>query len=386
MLLMTRQYFPFIQFDNFKKLLVNLHKHSRRSDIKLSQFKDTVVHLIGYENFAHFKNAVEKSKTEPLYLKYGKKYSMEGNCGEYLLYPLSNQIRKLLEIPFDLYFDVLEKQIMRFTTKKPYLIIDGGVYSDEAFSKAITAAKSRTKKLAVLCMAHNKTDALAIFWSTKIETNFQHPMSFYDDSDIDEVRFLGLSHLQPKGASLPYTNHNIELQQLKRPDIAMKYWANINNHTPLQKLLSIAEDDISFRTRCYIDEYTANFSLSNAINIKAERLYTIEFSTREGTFMGPLHTFYKDFLNKSIEMETLTIEDIIKRVYEARAELQKNYGKDNFSLYIISNGILFFEQLAPELTVPLEEVFRTKMSPDHFDIIIKIFGLNHTDIKNMVRF
>ncbi len=285
MLLMTRQYFPFIQFDNFKKLLVNLHKHSRRSDIKLTQFKDAVAHLLEYENFSHLKNAVEKSKTESLYIKYGSAYSMKGSCGEYLPHPFSHQIRKLLEIPFDLYFDVLEKQIMRFTTKTPYLIIDGSVYSDKEFDRVTSNTLSNTKKLAVLCMANNKTDALATFWSAKIEEKFQHPMCFYDDSDINEARFLGLSHLQPKGASSPYTSHDNELPQLKRPDIAMKYWADIHDHHTLQKLLLIAEDDITFRTRYYLDEYAANVNFADTINIKAKRLYCIELSTPEGIYI-----------------------------------------------------------------------------------------------------
>lgn len=83
MLLMTRQYFPFINFNDFKKIIVNLHKHSCRSDIPLSKFKNEVALLIGYENFSHLKNSIEQTKKDRLFIDYGNKYEFSYSCGMY---------------------------------------------------------------------------------------------------------------------------------------------------------------------------------------------------------------------------------------------------------------------------------------------------------------
>ncbi|MGC3835597.1 hypothetical protein ACPSKX_15850 [Moritella viscosa] len=70
MLNMQRQIFPLIDTSDFKKILNNLHKNTRRTDITLTDFKNEIVKMIGYDNFSHFSNSVLKSKQIPQYADY----------------------------------------------------------------------------------------------------------------------------------------------------------------------------------------------------------------------------------------------------------------------------------------------------------------------------
>ncbi|OEE78614.1 hypothetical protein [Vibrio genomosp. F6] len=381
MLLMTRQYFPFINFNDFKKIIVNLHKHSCRSDIPLSKFKNEVALLIGYENFSHLKNSIEQTKKDQLLIDYGNEYEFSYSCGMYLLDALSAPIRKLLQIPFDLYTDVIEQQYIRFTNKKPYLVIDGKVYNCDHFSKGIEDS-NKDKTLALLCLAKNESDAIASFWTTKLEGKFNHITSFYDDSEVNDVRPLTFSHLTPPCASTLSIDMPVGLRQLKRPEIALCNWADANKNEELLKLLQLASNDTKFRCRIYLDEYTHDVKLSPDLSIKADRVYTIEVSTQDGIYIGPLDQLYLDLIGTKINLDTFSPQDVIDHVYAIQKHLASTYGEKQYSIYILSNGIKYLESLDKNLVMSLSEALaQPNPVPNHLHALLKAFCISESIIK-----
>lgn len=381
MLLMTRQYFPFINFNDFKKIIVNLHKHSCRSDIPLSKFKNEVALLIGYESFSHLKNSIEQTKKDQFVMENNKQYEFNYSCGMYLLDAISAPIRKLLQIPSDLYTNVVEQQYIRFTNKKPFLVINGKAYNCDNFSTGIEDSK-KSKKLALLCLANNESDAISIFWTTKLERKFTHITSFYDDSEINDVRQLNLSHLSPQCASILTPDEPVGLRQLKRPEIALANWADVHKNEALLELLKLASNDDTFRCRIYLDEYTHDVKLSPNLYIKAERIYTIEVSTQDGIYIGPLNQIYFDLIGTKINLVTFSPQDIINHVYAIQKHLASTYGENKYSIFILSNGIKYLECLDKDLVMSLSEALLQQNSDSrHLRALLKVFCISDSLIK-----
>lgn len=373
---MHRQFLPFINFDDFKKILNNLHKHSCRTDISLTYFKNEVVKSIGYQNFSHFKNAIIDSRKDDLYLSYGNSYDFSQSNGSFILDAIYKKVRTLLGIPFDLYTEVLEQQVIRFSNKKPFLIVNGKIYTQDNFHQGLEDIKKTANSFILLCMANDSDDARACFSSVMIEKEVNHIRSYYDDSNVNEVRDLALSHLQPACASPLWVMSEHELNQMKRPDIAMRHWAKINNDNNLQKLLDISESDNRFRCRVYYDEYTHNCKPKNNLIIKARRVYTIELSTPDGLYIMPLDTLSKTLFNEDIDLNKMTPSDIIYHVKTIKNRLIEKHGINKVSIYVISNGVSYLDSLDKEMVISLSDALRGSFSShEHLISMLTAFGL-----------
>lgn len=375
---MQRQIFPLIDTRDLKKILNNLHKNTRRTDITLTNFKNEIVKMIGYDNFSHFSNSVLKSKQIPQYADYVNTHGFNYSNGGYLIYLLQKQVRKLLGIPADLYINFLDEQMARFTKKIPFLVINGAVYSEFQFDTVLKSIDNEPSSKILLCLAHDKTDALTCYRNLLIEEPFQHVVSFYDDSDIGDVRDFQLSHLQPSCASPLWSDDNSDdLHQLKRPDIALKFWAENNKSERLLELLDIASNDTRFSCRIYLDEFNSNCKFKDDLSIKAHRLFTLEINTPDGLLLASPKYAAKYYFDESITPEQLkTADSIIQLVKNIKSKLVDKYGP--VSIYIISNGVSLLESCNSELVVPLSEVLKGEFfSNEHRDGVLKSFGIKN---------
>jgi len=378
MLNMQRQIFPLIDTSDFKKILNNLHKNTRRTDITLTNFKNEIVKMIGYDNFSHFSNSVLKSKQIPQYADYVNNHGFNYSNGGYLIYLLQKEVRKLLGIPVDLYTNFLDEQMVRFTKKKPFLVINGSVYFEAQFDIALKCLDNDPSSRILLCLAHDKNDALTCYSNLLIEDPFQHIVSFYDDSDIGDVRDFQLSHLQPNCASPAWVDDNPDdLQQLKRPDIALKFWAENNKSERLLELLDIAKNDTRFSCRIYLDEFNSNCKFKDDLSIKAHRLFTLEINTPDGLLLASPEYAAKHYFDEDITAEQLrTADSIVQVVNNIKSKLVEVYGP--VSIYIISNGVSLLESCDRELVIPLSEVLRGEFfSDEHRDGVLKSFGIKN---------
>jgi hypothetical protein len=377
MLNLQRQFFPLIDTSDFKKILNNLHKKTRRTDITLSDFKNEVVKMIGYDNFSHFSQAISQSKQDPIPLKNSNNYGFNYSNGSYLIYLLQAPIRKLLGIPIDLYSGFLDEQIVRFSKKKPFLVISGIVYSQAKFGFALKSLDSDLSSKILLCMANDKNDAMSCYNSLLIEEPIQHVATLYED--VDEVRDLKLSHLQPSCASSYWSDNGDDLYQLKRPDIALRAWAKKTNDEALLKLLDIAITDSRFRCRIFFDEFNSNFEFINNQLIKANRLFTVEVSTPNNLALLSPSEAGKHFFDEDIYFDKLaTVKSIIQYVKSIKARLVGKYGYGNVSIYILSNGLSSLENSDKELVIPLSDALRgTFSSPEHRNGVLKSFGIKN---------
>lgn len=255
------------------------------------------------------------------------------------------------------------------------------MYDCDHLSKGIEDSK-KSKTLALLCLAKNESDAIASFWTTKLEDKFNHIMSFYDDSEVNDVRPLSLSHLTPPCASMLSIDKPVGLRQLKRPEVALCNWADTNKNEELRKLLQLASDDINFRCRIYLDEYTHDVKLSPDLFIKAGRVYTIEVSTQDGIYIGPLDQLYLDLIGTRINLETFSPQDVIDHVYAIQKHLASTYGEKQHSIFILSNGIKYLECLDENLVMSLSEALaQPNPVPSHLHALLKVFCISESVIK-----
>ena len=382
MLNLQREFFPLIEIKDFKKILNNLHKKTRRTEISLSTFKEEVVKFIGYDNFSHFSRAISNSKQDPIYLKNSENIGFNYSNGGYLIYLLQEPIRKLLGIPIDLYSAFLDELLVRFSNKKPFLVTKDYIYSQDKFGSALENLSGDPSSNILICMANNEADALACYLTLSIEEPFQHVNSIYDDSDIDEVRDFNLNHLQPSCAQLLKANNDEDLYQIKWPDVALRTWAKTQKNNELLQLLDIAKLDTRFRCRIFFDEFNSNVELDKKLSIKANRLYTLEVNTMDGLSIGAPYVLAKHLFDENVDSDKFKNPMyIIKYVQNLKQRLIEKYGNGKVSVFIISNGLPELEALDSELVIPLSEVLRGDFSSiEHQEGVLKIFG-----IKNLLK-
>ena len=382
MLNLQRELFPLIVINDFKKILNNLHKKTRRTDITLTNFKNEVVKLIGYDNFSHFIQAVSHSQKDTIYLKNSENFGFNYSNGGYLIYLLQEPIRKLLGIPIDLYSAFLDELLVRFSNKKPFLVTKDYIYSQDKFGSALENLNGDPSSKILICMANNEADALACYLTLSIEEPFQHVTSIYDDLDIDEVRDFNLNHLQPSCAQLLKANNDEDLYQIKWPDVALTTWAKIQKNNELLQLLDIAKLDTRFRCRIFVDEFNSNVELDKKLSIKANRIYTLEVNTMDGLSIGAPYVLAKHLFDENVDSDKFKNPMyIIKYVKNLKQRLIEKYGNGKVSVFIISNGLPELEALDSELVIPLSEVLRGDFSSiEHQEGVLKIFG-----IKNLLK-
>lgn len=377
MLKMERQFFPLIDVNDFKKILNNLHKKTRRTDISLSNFKNEVVKMIGYDNFSHFSKVISNSKKDPIYLKYAESFNFNYSNGGYLIYLNQEFIRKLLGIPFDLYTKFLDEQIVRFSKKSPFLIINGIVYAQAEFSQALKSLDNEPTSKFLICMAYDECDALSCYKSLLIEEPIKYFTTLYED--FNEVRDLKLSHLQPICANFCWSDNGGELNQLKRPDLALRSWAKAHKNGDLLELLDVATTDDRFRCRIFFDEFNSNVKLKNNTLVKASRLFTVEVNTINGLVLSSPAEAAKYLFNEYVDPHKLqTVESIIKYVKNIKTRLFAKYGDGNASVFILSNGLSYLENSDTELVIPLSEVLMgTFSSVEHCNGVLNSFGIKN---------
>jgi len=382
MLNLQREFFPLIDINDFKKILNNLHKKTCRTDISLTNFKNEVVKLIGYDNFSHFSQVVSHSKKDPNYLKNSENFGFNYSNGSYLIYLFQDPIRKFLGIPIDLYSAFLDELLVRFSNKKPFLVTKDYIYSQDKFGSALDNLNCDPSSKILICMANNEADALACYLTLSIEEPFQHVTSIYDDSDIDEVRDFNLNHLQPSCAQLFKVNNDEDLYQIKWPDVALRTWAKNQKNNELLQLLDIAKLDTRFRCRIFFDEFNSNVELDKKRSIKANRLYTLEVNTMDGLSIGSPYVLAKHLFDENVDSDKFKNPMyIIKYVQNLKQRLIEKYGNGKVSVFIISNGLPVLEALDSELVIPLSEVLRGDFSShEHQDAVLKLFG-----IKNLLK-
>lgn len=382
MLNLQREFFPLIEIKDFKKILNNLHKKTRRTDISLSTFKEEVVKLIGFDNFSHFSQAVSNSKNDPIYLKNSENFGFNYSNGGYLIYLFQGPIRKLLGIPIDLYSVFLDELLVRFSNKNPFLVTKYYVYSQAKFGSALENLSCDPKSKILLCMANNEADALSCYLSLSIEEPFQHVTSIYDDSNIGEMRDFNLNHLQPSSAQLLKANNDADLYQIKWPDVALRTWAENQKNNELLQLLDIAKTDTRFRCRIFIDEFNSNVELDKKQSIKANRLYVLEVNTMDGLSIGAPYVLAKHLFDENIDSDKFKNPTyIIKYAQNLKKRLIEKYGNGKVSVFILSNGVPELETLDSELVIPLSEVLRGNFSSnEHQEGVLKLFG-----IKNLLK-
>jgi hypothetical protein len=380
---MRHQFIPSIDVGEFKKILTNLHKKLSKSEIKLSAFKDQVVELwgsdiLGFKNLSHLVNYIAAVKKDPHYEPFLEKMNEVSSNGGYLLYGHAPKIAELLGTRTDLVLTVLDQLIVRFSKKKPYLVVDWKVCPQAKFSQILKKIKgSSNQSLILLCMANSAEDAFACYSSLccepePLELNvlFANGNGGIDNSL--QTHLLPHNAISPVFAAIP---SEIELLQLKRPDLALSYWAEKNNDLHLQELLELAKSNDRFRCRVYFDELNHNIKL-RGVPIKAKRASSTEVRCPERVGVEPLPSLLERELGIKIDSKAGIVnyaEDIIKFTDVARKHFNQKY--EESAIYIISNGVMFLSELNPEMVVPLDEAVLAESCRELTDAICKVFGI-----------
>ncbi|MDO6500454.1 hypothetical protein [Photobacterium sanguinicancri] len=378
--------FHLIDTDQFKQVIVNVRKDlidlgELDKQVSLTNFKDTIAIKLGkaigveFKNYAHFIKQINLCKKHSDYEVFRTTKVTNPSNGGYLIAVVHLLICRQFKLTPRITKAVIDRHIGRTQRKNIFVVYQGNPYSEENIEQFQNSYDSTQKDIAVICLAHDKNDAVSIYNTELVNgTASAGAMNFIDTTEAGDVFAFVPGHLLPVNG-LQVDHELDDNKQLLFPNEAIFYQLERSTHKNADRIRQIfmqAYTDRNFRMRVYLDEMAMDLLLDENFPIKVRSNHCFELLLENGVAYGAGNSIYNHFTKEECS-EALYVEDLIKENNQLFSYLSDE-GKI-FQINVIAHNKSFLAHVFRHNFYSLQEVVCMTTEDINLEKIEDIFGI-----------